>query len=154
MSLFRRHYWFVAAAGITLAFAGVSFWARPSPGLTAFGDIFGFLIVGLAAAIALANAKVRGSRGILTFVWRIFAEVVVSRCRERACVLCAERGSHILAAKLPGFAPVGVGTKLSRCASGALSIVITILLWGGSRRTHLSYQRKRQFPLAFEVSRY
>jgi signal transduction histidine kinase len=56
MSLFRRHRWFVAAAGITLAFTGVSLTAHPSSGLTAFGDVFGFLIVALAAAVALANA--------------------------------------------------------------------------------------------------
>src|SRR5229473_2533858 len=56
MSLFRRHRWFVAAAGITLAFAGVSLAAHPSLGLTAFGDIFGLLVVAAAAAIALANA--------------------------------------------------------------------------------------------------
>src|SRR5258708_15699262 len=56
MSLLGRHRWFVAAAGITLAFTGVSLTAHPSSGLTAFGDVFGFLIVAMAAAIALANA--------------------------------------------------------------------------------------------------
>jgi signal transduction histidine kinase len=56
MSLFRRHRWFVTAAAITLAFTGVALTARPSSGLTAFADVFGFLIMALAAAIALANA--------------------------------------------------------------------------------------------------
>jgi signal transduction histidine kinase len=56
MSLFPRHFWFVAAAGITVAFAGVSLTAHRSSGLTAFGDIFGFLIMAMAAGIALANA--------------------------------------------------------------------------------------------------
>jgi hypothetical protein len=56
MSLFRRHRWFVTAAAITLAFTGVSLTARPSSGLTAFADVFGFLIMALAAATALANA--------------------------------------------------------------------------------------------------
>src|SRR5258708_13130785 len=56
MSLLGRHRWFVAAAGITLAFTGVSLTAHPSSGLTAFGVVFGFLIVAMAAAVALANA--------------------------------------------------------------------------------------------------
>jgi signal transduction histidine kinase len=56
MSLFRRHRWFVAAAGITLAYTAVSLTAHKSLGLTAFGDIFGFLIMLVAAGIMLANA--------------------------------------------------------------------------------------------------
>ncbi len=56
MSLFRRHRWFVAAAGITLAFAAVSLTVPKSDGLTAFADIVGFLVMALAASIALANA--------------------------------------------------------------------------------------------------
>ena len=49
--------------------------------------------------------------------------------------------------------PVGEPAYLSPDASRALSIVIVILRSGGSRRANLSCQRKRQFPLAFEVSR-
>src|SRR5438270_2740532 len=56
MSLFRRHRWFVTAAGITLAFAVVSLAVHPSQRLTAFADIFGLLVVATAAAIALVNA--------------------------------------------------------------------------------------------------
>src|SRR5258708_17268945 len=56
MSLLGRHRWFVAAAGISLALRGMSLAAQPRSGLTAFGDVFGFLIVAMAAAIALANA--------------------------------------------------------------------------------------------------
>jgi signal transduction histidine kinase len=59
MSLFRRHRWFVAAAGITLAFAGLSLVLHPSPELTAFADIFGFVVMVIAAGIALANAFTR-----------------------------------------------------------------------------------------------
>jgi signal transduction histidine kinase len=56
MSLFQRHRWFVAAAGITLAFAVVSLTAHKSDGLTAFADV-GVLVLMLAAAGAtLANA--------------------------------------------------------------------------------------------------
>lgn len=59
MTLFQRHRWFVAAAGITLAFTGVSLIAHPSWGLTAFGDIFVLLIMAAAAAVAVANAVSR-----------------------------------------------------------------------------------------------
>src|SRR5450755_123683 len=48
MSLFQRHRWFVAAAGITLAFAVVSLTAHKSDGLTAFADV-GVLVLMLAA---------------------------------------------------------------------------------------------------------
>ena len=56
MSLLGRHRWFAAAAGVTAAFAVVSLTAHKSPGLTAFADIVGFLVMVLAAAITLANA--------------------------------------------------------------------------------------------------
>ena len=39
MSLFQRHRWFVAAAGITLAFAVVSLTAHKGDALTAFADL-------------------------------------------------------------------------------------------------------------------
>src|SRR5258708_4236090 len=71
MSLLGRHRWFVAAAGITLAFTGVSLTAHPSSGLTAFGDVFGFLIVAMAAAIALANAPF--SPGMERSFWALLA---------------------------------------------------------------------------------
>jgi len=56
MDLLRRHRWFVAAAGITLAFAAVSLTAHPSLALTAFADIAGVLVMLLAGGITLANA--------------------------------------------------------------------------------------------------
>jgi hypothetical protein len=56
-----------------------------------------------------SNAKVSGSRGILNFVSHVFARVVVSRCWLWAYIMCAAQGSHILAAKFPGFAPVDDG---------------------------------------------
>ena len=55
MGLFQRHRWFVAAAGITLAFAGVCLTHRTSPWLTAFGDIYGLVLMLAAAGITLAN---------------------------------------------------------------------------------------------------
>ena len=55
MGLFQRHRWFVAAAGITLAFAGVCLTHRASPWLTAFGDIYGLILMLAAAGVALAN---------------------------------------------------------------------------------------------------
>jgi hypothetical protein len=59
MSLFERHRWFAAAAGITLAFAGVSLIAHNSAGLTAFSDLAGLALILVAAAIALGNALAR-----------------------------------------------------------------------------------------------
>jgi signal transduction histidine kinase len=59
MSLFERHRWFAAAAGITLAFAGVSLIAHNSAGLTAFSDLGGLALMLVAAAIALRNALAR-----------------------------------------------------------------------------------------------
>src|SRR5215467_6039420 len=59
MSLFQRHRWFVAAAGITLAFAAVSLTAHKSAGLTAFADLAGLAIMLAAAAITLANTIAR-----------------------------------------------------------------------------------------------
>ena len=56
MSLLRLHRWFVAAAGITLAFAVVSLTAHKSPGLTAFADLAGLALMLTTAVITLANA--------------------------------------------------------------------------------------------------
>jgi signal transduction histidine kinase len=54
-----RHRWFLAAAGITLAFAAVSLFAHKSLGLTTFGDLGGMAAMLAAAAVALANARSR-----------------------------------------------------------------------------------------------
>ncbi|MGE5083116.1 MAG: sensor histidine kinase, partial [Acidobacteriota bacterium] len=56
MTPFREHRWFVAAAGITLAFSAVSLVAHPSLALTAFADIAGLLLMLAAMAITLSNA--------------------------------------------------------------------------------------------------
>jgi len=55
MSPFSRHRWFVAAAGITLAFAGVSLFAHKGPGLTAFADLVGLVVMLAAAGATLTN---------------------------------------------------------------------------------------------------
>jgi signal transduction histidine kinase/uncharacterized membrane protein HdeD (DUF308 family) len=59
MSLFQRHRWFVAAAGITLAFAAVSLFAHKSDALTAFADFTGLILMLVAGGITLANALTR-----------------------------------------------------------------------------------------------
>jgi signal transduction histidine kinase len=59
MSPFKRHRWFVAAAGITLAFAMVSLFSHQSNGLTLFSDLFGLVLMLLAAGITLSNAWTR-----------------------------------------------------------------------------------------------
>ena len=45
MGLVRRHRWFIAAAGITLAYAVVSLSAHPSFALTVFSDITSWAII-------------------------------------------------------------------------------------------------------------
>ncbi|MBZ5685769.1 MAG: HAMP domain-containing histidine kinase [Acidobacteriia bacterium] len=60
MGLVRRHRWFFAAAGITLAFAAVCFSARgPSPTLTAFADLTGLAVMLVALGVCAANAMAR-----------------------------------------------------------------------------------------------
>lgn len=60
MGLIRRHRWFFAAAGITLAFAAVCLSAqRPSPALTAFSDLAGLAVMLIALAVCVANALSR-----------------------------------------------------------------------------------------------
>jgi signal transduction histidine kinase len=59
MNLFRRHAWFAAAAGVTLAFAGVSVLAHKSAALATFSDLCGFALMLAAAGIALSNALAR-----------------------------------------------------------------------------------------------
>jgi signal transduction histidine kinase len=59
MTLFQRHRWFFAAAGITLAFTCVSLTAHKSNGLTAFADLAGLALMLAVAGITLANAILR-----------------------------------------------------------------------------------------------
>ena len=56
MGLSRQHRWFVAAAGITLAFATVSRIAHPGPALTLFADLTGLALMLAALAITTVNA--------------------------------------------------------------------------------------------------
>ena len=71
MGLLRRHRWFVAAAGITLAFAGVSLTAHRSLALTAFADLFGLALLLATAAALLVNA-IQGPRQERSF-WSLLA---------------------------------------------------------------------------------
>lgn len=59
MSPFSRHRWFAAAAGITLAFAGVSLLAHKSFALTVFADLAGLVLMLIAAGSSLSNALSR-----------------------------------------------------------------------------------------------
>ncbi len=56
MSPLRRHRWFIAAAGITLAFACVCLASPKGPALTAFADVYGLLLMLIALGVTLANA--------------------------------------------------------------------------------------------------
>lgn len=62
MHLLHRNCWFVAAAGITLAFAVVSLSAHKSSTLTTFADIVGLAIMAAAAVIAVANTVTQPAR--------------------------------------------------------------------------------------------
>jgi len=57
MTRLRRHRWFIAAAGITLAFACVCLASPKGPGLTAFADVYGLLLMLIALGVTLANAS-------------------------------------------------------------------------------------------------
>jgi signal transduction histidine kinase len=60
MGLVRRHRWFVAAAGITLAVAAVCLSAhQASPALTAFSDLAGLGVMLAALGVCAANAVFR-----------------------------------------------------------------------------------------------
>ncbi len=56
MTPLRHHRWFIAAAGITLAFAGVCLVFPKGPALTAFADIYGLLLMLIALGVTLTNA--------------------------------------------------------------------------------------------------
>ena len=71
MSLFQRYRWFVAAAGITTAFAAVSLTAHKSFALTAFADLAGLVLMLAAIGIMLANAA--SSRGQGGSFWALMA---------------------------------------------------------------------------------
>ncbi len=71
MSLFQRHRWFAAAAGITLAFAVVSLTVPRGPVLTAISDIGYELIILGAGAVMLANA--RSTEGADRRFWALMA---------------------------------------------------------------------------------
>jgi signal transduction histidine kinase len=59
MSPFQRYRWFIAAAGITLAFAVVSLVAHKGAALTAFADVAGLVLMLVASGVTLANALTR-----------------------------------------------------------------------------------------------
>src|SRR5579862_2830427 len=56
MSLLRRHGWFGAAAGITLAFTVASLTAQRGPALTAFSDLTEWALLLAVTAVAVLNA--------------------------------------------------------------------------------------------------
>ncbi len=78
MSLLRRHRWFVAAAGITLAFAVVSLTGRKSVGLAALSDLLGLALILAGFAAALANALGRPKQersfwGLMAFSFALWS---------------------------------------------------------------------------------
>jgi signal transduction histidine kinase len=69
MNLFHCHRWFVAATGVTLAFAAVSVLAHKSAGLIAFSDLAGLALMLVAAGSSLSNALAR--RGQERSLWTL-----------------------------------------------------------------------------------
>src|SRR5206468_1752408 len=57
MSTFQPQRGFLAAAGVTLAFAVVSLTAHKGAGLTAFADLFGLFVMLAAVGVCVANAR-------------------------------------------------------------------------------------------------
>ena len=75
MSPLRRHRWFVAAAGYTLAFAVVSLIAHKSLGLTLFADLAGLvmMLAGLAACAANTTSRPTEERSFWALIALGFA---------------------------------------------------------------------------------
>jgi signal transduction histidine kinase len=92
MSLFQRHRWFAAAAAITLAFAGTSLIARPSPGLTAFSDLAALALMLAAIAITLTNALTRP--GQERSFWALIALGFSLWACNRVAIVYCEIGLH------------------------------------------------------------
>ena len=57
MTPLRRHRWFIAAAGITLAFVVVCLASHKGASLNVFSDIYGLILMLIALGAALANAR-------------------------------------------------------------------------------------------------
>jgi signal transduction histidine kinase len=57
MTPLRRHRWFIAAAGIILAFACVCLAFHKGLGLTAFADVYGLVLMLIALGVTLANVR-------------------------------------------------------------------------------------------------
>jgi len=55
MTLFQRHRWFLAAAGVTLAYVAVSLVAHKGSRLTAFADLSGLALLLAGTAVSLTN---------------------------------------------------------------------------------------------------
>lgn len=73
MSPFGRHRWFIAAAGITLAFAVVCLANHgPHPWLTAFADVYGLILMLVGFAVCLWNALITRPRQERSF-WGLMA---------------------------------------------------------------------------------
>lgn len=78
MSLLRRHRWFVAAAGITLAFAVVSLTLHTPLMLASISDVLGLVLMlaGLAAALATAIERPKQERsfwGLMALAFALWA---------------------------------------------------------------------------------
>jgi signal transduction histidine kinase len=87
MSLVQRHRWFVAATGITLVFAVVSLTAHQNPGLTAFADIGGLLVMLLGVGVMLAAAM--GSRGPERSFWSLMTlGLALWACNQGSWAYC------------------------------------------------------------------
>ena len=83
MSWLTRHRWFVLAAGITLAFAVVSFTVPRGPALTAISDIGYFLLTLIVGITMLSNAW--STRGATRHFWALMG----SGCILWACDISA-----------------------------------------------------------------
>ena len=62
MSSLKRHRWFIAAAGVALAFTGVSLAGHRSNALTAFADFFGLILMIAAVGVCIVNAWTRPTK--------------------------------------------------------------------------------------------
>jgi len=86
MSPLRRHRWFIAAAGITLAFAVVCLASPKSASLNVFSDVYGLILMLAGFSVALANARTQPGKQ-RSFWFLMAAGILLWACNQAAWVV-------------------------------------------------------------------
>lgn len=92
MGPLRRHRWFIAAAGITLAFAAVCLTAHKTVSLNVFSDVYGLILMLIALGAALAKARTQP--GKQRSFWFLMAAGIVLWASNQAAWTVLEGLQH------------------------------------------------------------